>query len=463
MRRHSFFPPLLEALEPRVLLSGGSPIPGDANADGLVDGADFTIFKANLGEQGGWSEGDFNGDGLVDAVDFTILKAYFGSRLGGEWGPYLPGAEVSWRIEPSADGPLLVVLGTDGDDAITVSKSGATTIVITGGQTHLVEDYLAGVELYGFAGDDLLVSISGRGETIWGGAGFDSFWADSLDSILDADALEVTGTAVHVITEFFQPTSEPAQYVSLELVGQDIVDPTAAVAYADFSGRPLFVDGPEYDDVIQGNIGDCYFLAALSSLADSDPWVVEQMIAPLGDGTYAVRFHRDGGEVYVRADAELPAYYGTLPAYAKLTGDGELWVALAEKAYAQFRTGENSYASLASGWMNVVYTEVTGLAADKAFTSIMSLEALAGYISDSLQNGSAVSAGTYGSTVTPIVKSHAYVVMSIADVGGQWYVTVYNVWGQDGREWDDNYDDGLVTISLEMFKQNFSAVCVSSA
>ena len=41
-------------------------------------------------------------------------------------------------------------------------------------------------KLYGFGGDDLLVTVSGAAEAIWGGFGFDSFWADSLDVIADA-------------------------------------------------------------------------------------------------------------------------------------------------------------------------------------------------------------------------------------------------------------------------------------
>ena len=63
---------------------------GDANQDGLVDGQDFTILKANFGANGGWAQGNFNEDTIVDGQDFTILKAYFGqgTPLGG--GPAVP-------------------------------------------------------------------------------------------------------------------------------------------------------------------------------------------------------------------------------------------------------------------------------------------------------------------------------------------------------------------------------------
>ena len=72
------------------------------------------------------------------------------------------------------DGGLrLVVLGTDGADAITVSRSSALTLVITSAGTFSLSDTFSDVQMFGFGGDDLLVSISGGAEAIWGGAGFD--------------------------------------------------------------------------------------------------------------------------------------------------------------------------------------------------------------------------------------------------------------------------------------------------
>ena len=51
---------------------------GDANLDGLVNSADFTILSANFNQPvTGWDQGDFNYDGLVNAADFTLLAANF--------------------------------------------------------------------------------------------------------------------------------------------------------------------------------------------------------------------------------------------------------------------------------------------------------------------------------------------------------------------------------------------------
>jgi len=379
-------------------------------------------------------------------------------------GEYVPGSEVAWYTEDLSEGVGLVVLGTDGADQITVSHSGGSTIVITAGGTYILADTFISIQLYGFGGDDLLVSISGVSETVWGGDGFDSFWVDSLDVIGDVDASETAAKSVHVVSEFYQPTSDPGEYVSLELGGQDIVDPIVSVPYADFSDVPLFVDGAQYDDIIQNGIGDCYLMATLSSLAYSDPMIVEQMIVSLGDGTFAVRFYRDGQPVYVRIDGELPSYEGSpKPATAQFSADGESWVAFVEKAYAQFRLNENSYGSLNGGWMDGVYTQITNMAAGGPLTSTLSSDALAQYIAENLDDGHAVSAGTGSGVEAPLIGSHAYVVTSIENVDGEWYVTVFNVWGRDGKDWDDNYFDGLVTISLTMFQDNFFRLSVSSA
>ena len=51
----------------------GTQVPGDANFDGVVDGIDFNVWKANkFGAEAAWSLGDFNSDGAVDGSDFNV-------------------------------------------------------------------------------------------------------------------------------------------------------------------------------------------------------------------------------------------------------------------------------------------------------------------------------------------------------------------------------------------------------
>jgi hypothetical protein len=51
---------------------------GDANLDGLVNGADLILWQENYGTSGGWANGDFNGDATVDGHDFLIWQLHFG-------------------------------------------------------------------------------------------------------------------------------------------------------------------------------------------------------------------------------------------------------------------------------------------------------------------------------------------------------------------------------------------------
>jgi hypothetical protein len=54
---------------------------GDANLDGSVDGADYTVWADSYGSVGdlGADRGDFNCDNLVDGADYTIWADNYGA------------------------------------------------------------------------------------------------------------------------------------------------------------------------------------------------------------------------------------------------------------------------------------------------------------------------------------------------------------------------------------------------
>ena len=60
-----------------------TPLPGDANLDGIVDFTDFLTLTANFGKEidAVFADGDFTADGRVSFADFLILSERFGQSV----------------------------------------------------------------------------------------------------------------------------------------------------------------------------------------------------------------------------------------------------------------------------------------------------------------------------------------------------------------------------------------------
>ena len=70
-------------VELQIDFASGPATPGDANCDGIVDQADYTIWYNNYGAAGAvWGQGDFTGEGLVDQADYTVWYNNYGSTGG---------------------------------------------------------------------------------------------------------------------------------------------------------------------------------------------------------------------------------------------------------------------------------------------------------------------------------------------------------------------------------------------
>ena len=506
--------PVLEGLEPRVLLSGGGMETGIAALLGRVGGMGRGLPESiHAAAIPGWN------------ARMGALERLLGPRQGMVFGAALPkagtttapkiaiaaapkvavappptptaGSRVTGVVFTQNGLQQLLVNGTNGSDVITLSAitggvtvswgSGsqncmgtfsqillyafagsdtirltntvtAPTAIIAGDGNDTVYDAGKGADtIYGGNGDDLLISIGGGGDRVYGEAGTDSFWVDGSDTVADASAAETAAGNVHRVTQFYQPTRLPA--VSLEIAGQNFTDPSLtayAKGYTNFSSQPLFTAAPTYNDIRQGALGDCYYVASLAAIADTNPNAIGQMMTALGDGTYAVRFFRNGQPVYVRVDGDLPVYSGTSLAYEKMSPTGEIWAPIAEKAYAYFRTGANSYGSIEGGWMADVCTQVTNRPTQTMYTTATDPQ-LYNFMSGAIAGGRAATLGSRSNASGPIVGSHAYMVKSVQTVSGQMLVTVYNPWGVDGRTYDSNPNDGLLVLTMAQVRQYFTA------
>ncbi len=122
------------------------------------------------------------------------------------------------------------------------------------------------------------------------------------------------------------------------------------------------------NDIYQGGLGDCYFLAAISSIAEY-PHRLERLFLVKNynkKGIYVVGMCINGLWQDVVIDDSFPCKkYSKTPAF-NTTQSGELWVMILEKAWAKVHGG---YMNIAAGLTREALRDLTGASAKTYFTS----------------------------------------------------------------------------------------------
>ncbi|RUT03236.1 hypothetical protein DSM106972_055440 [Dulcicalothrix desertica PCC 7102] len=210
--------------------------------------------------------------------------------------------------------------------------------------------------------------------------------------------------------------------------------PTSAYTYQQ-AGGVLFQNGVNYQDIKQGLINDCFFLVGLAATAIQSPTTIENMFIDNGDNTYTVKFFRNQVADYVTVDKYLPTDLAGKFVYASKGSSynnpaNELWVALAEKAYAQlnesgwiYQDSTNSYSGIGKGgYISDAFSHITGQTV--SMSNVLSLESL----TDAISIGKSIGFGSKSSGVAPdIVPLHAYALVNY-DASTQTF-TLFNPWG----------------------------------
>lgn len=243
-------------------------------------------------------------------------------------------------------------------------------------------------------------------------------------------------------------------------LGQDRPDTTYNYQYVQGN---LFKNGTAVNDIKQGVAGDCYFLTTLSAIAQDKPSYLQEMFIDNGDDTFTVKFKNNGVNEYVTVDRYLPTNGSGNLVYASYgsnytnTGN-ELWVALAEKAYAQLAESgwsrpnynssynTNSYAALDSGWMDLTIQQITGLAT-VTVTLSQTTTMTANQLINLVNSNQLLTVGfVNGDGGGLVVNNHAYTITTYNSTNQTFYLD--NPWGTKDAQltWDQ-------LVSLQGFLQ----------
>ncbi|XP_068177285.1 calpain-9 isoform X2 [Antennarius striatus] len=256
--------------------------------------------------------------------------------------------------------------------------------------------------------------------------------------------------------------------------------------------NPKFIVGnADRTDICQGQLGDCWLLAAIASLTLKKD--VLARVVPHDqefDHTYAGIFHfqfwQHNKWLDVVVDDRLPSVRNHL-IMLHSASNNEFWSALLEKAYAKLY---GSYESLKGGSTMEAMEDFTG-GVGEVFETKKAPDNLFSIMKKALDRGSMMgcsiditsSAESEAKTSTGLVKGHAYSITGLEQVNYRGrtvqLIRVRNPWGQvewngpwsdNSREWSNidpadkkrilqnSTDDGEFWMEFEDFKKNYDKV-----
>jgi hypothetical protein len=206
----------------------------------------------------------------------------------------------------------------------------------------------------------------------------------------------------------------------------------------------------EFNEPVQGAVGNSWLIAALSAVAWSDPARIKHRTRRTGRGEHErvmdVQFYSKGGKNdgptrKVEVTDEVIANDScNQVVYARSSDNGEAWPSLYEKAYAKWITGDSSdrpdITQTAFGDPVKAMAQLNDKKPQYYFTRSRDPEDLAGIVRAncfSFRTINPMTAWTHGSTRayegSNLVANHAYAVLGWAVHGENQYIILRNPFG----------------------------------
>ena len=218
----------------------------------------------------------------------------------------------------------------------------------------------------------------------------------------------------------------------------------------------LFSERIEMADVIQGNLGDCYFLSSVANLCKF-PGLIKSLFKTKEmnrDGYYEIFFRIDGKKQIVIIDDYFPVYKkNKWPCFAQPHGK-ELWVMLLEKAWAKVNGG---YVNIIGGMSSQALECLTGFGSLVYNTNKMKPEELNNCKSEIIKNikiadqshcliscATGEEANIKNLEKVGLIQTHEYTILKIAQIPinqgkSEYLFKLRNSWGQ--KEWNGDWSD----------------------
>ena len=169
--------------------------------------------------------------------------------------------------------------------------------------------------------------------------------------------------------EIFSDKSFPANSQSIIGSGRDPslaqktkdyvwLRPTA-MKLPDGWGRPVLFTNMKQEDIVQGELGDCYLISAIVAIAQHPQRIQRNFLTKsfTGRGAFGVALCIGGIWRVIEIDDQFPCNKGTgVQVFSRCTS-GELWVSVLEKAWAKVHGG---YGNIKSGTPQEAMRDLTG-------------------------------------------------------------------------------------------------------